>query len=41
MPQQDSMYIALSVVERSHVPVVLVVPEFMVKEAVKAQRLGN
>jgi hypothetical protein len=40
-PLQDNMYITLSVVERSHVPIVAVVPEFIVKEVVKAQRLGN
>jgi len=35
------MYITLSVVERSHVAVVAVVAGFIVKEVVKAQRLGN
>jgi hypothetical protein len=41
MPLQDNMYITLSVVDRSHVPILAVAPGSVVKEVVKAQRLGN
>jgi hypothetical protein len=41
MPLQDNRYITNNVVERSQVSVVTVMLDFIVKEVVKAHKLGN